>query len=107
MDKIKNDIKNIVECNIDLKKEKYLNSSLNDIKNKIEKMDKTRHIDILKIFIKNNISYTENKNGIFINLSELDNTIIYKVYNYIQYLEIQDQVIEEFEKEKNEYIKLL
>lgn len=107
MDKIKNDIKNIVEYNIDLKKERYLNSSLNDIKNKIEKMDKTRHIDILKIFIKNNISYTENKNGIFINLSELDNTIIYKIYNYIQYLEIQDQVIEEFEKEKNEYIKLL
>jgi len=107
MDKIKNDIKNIVEYNTDLKKEKCLKSSLNDIKNKIEKMDKTRHIDILKIFIKNNISYTENKNGIFINLSELDNTIIYKIYNYIQYLEIQDQVIEEFEKEKNEYIKLL
>lgn len=107
MDKIKHDIKNIVESNIELKKEQSIVSSLNDIKNKIEHMDKIRHIDILKIFIKHNVSYTENKNGIFINLSELDQSIIHKIQNYIQYLEIQDQVIEEFEKEKNEYIKLL
>jgi len=107
MEQIKNDIKIIVEKNIELTKEKSIQTSLNDIKNKIEKMDKLRHIDILKIFIKNNISYTENKNGIFINLSELDNSIIHKIKNYIQYLEIQNKVIEEFEKEKNEYIKLL
>ena len=40
--------------------------------------------NIYKIIIKYDISYTKNKNGIFINLSKIDNNTIDKIYDNIK-----------------------
>jgi hypothetical protein len=84
--------------------------NINYIKYKIEEMDKKNHIEILKIFKKyKNIVLNENKNGIFINISELDNDIIVELDKYIKYIDIQKQILEKDEKEKylleNKYFK--
>ena len=49
---------------------------LNLLKSRIEKMDKFNQIKILSILNKSAIQITENRNGIFINLTELSNTVI-------------------------------
>lgn len=88
-------------------KEEINNKMLNELKKKLEVLDKRRHIEILQILNKHNVSCTENSNGIFVNLSKVDNIVVGKLLRYIKYLENQEKIIESFEKEKMEYLKLL
>lgn len=77
------------------------------LRNAIEKLDAEKHNEIFKIFKKNNIEYSENNNGIFINLTEVNDTIIDEVETYIKYIEKQEKYISENETQKEEYAKLL
>ena len=45
---------------------------LKKTKNIIEQFNKQQQLDILKLFISNNVKVSENSNGCFINLTELD-----------------------------------
>ena len=71
--------------------------------NEIEKLDKNNHLEILKIFKKHNISFSENKNGSFINLNFVDDFILSEVKEYILYLKTQENLINELEVQKKEY----
>ena len=68
--------KNIHEYSIIEKKE---------IVNKIGTLSKIEHIEIFKILKKNNIKYTENSNGIFINFINVDNHIIESLDEFIKF----------------------
>lgn len=81
--------------------------TLEELKNKLESLDHRRHVEILHILHKNNVTYTENNNGIFVNLNSIDKEIISKLCRYVKYLEKQEKIIDCFEKEKKEYLKLL
>jgi len=73
------------------------------IKDKIEKMQKNYHTEIARILIKEHeISYDENKNGIFINLSHLSEEVINKMKQFIEYVDLQEKQLEIDEKEKHE-----
>ena len=72
-----------------------------NIKKKIEEMDIFNQNSILKIIKENNIFYTENKNGQFINLSNLEENIINKFEEYIVYYEKQNNDLINLENEKN------
>ena len=61
------------------------NSFLCDMKKQIEDMDE-HHLSIFKLFLKHNVDYSENKNGIFVNLTNVDNTIIKELNEYIKEL---------------------
>jgi len=80
-------------------------SSLQQLKKTIESLNKTRQIEILKIFLKNNISVSENKNGSFVNLSYLSPDCLKEVNNYLSYINDQDETLEELENVKQEFIK--
>ena len=60
--------------------------SLVDIKKTIESLNKTRQVEILKIFLKNNVSISENNNGTFINLSFLSEDCLNEVKEYLNYI---------------------
>ena len=47
--------------------------SVLELKKKIENLDEIHHKKILEIFLNNNIHVSENRNGCFINISNLDN----------------------------------
>ena len=80
--------------------------NLEDIKNKIEKMSKLHHIEILKILKKNNsIKLNENKSGVFVNLSFLPKNAIQEIIEYINYITIQENSILELETQTNELKK--
>jgi hypothetical protein len=81
--------------------------TLEELKTKLESLDHRRHVEILHILHKNNVMYTENNNGIFVNLNSMDKEIVYKLCRYVKHLEKQEKIIDCFEKEKKEYLKLL
>ena len=57
-------------------------------------------LEILRIFKDSDILLNENNNGTFINLTELDNTIIEKLDKYISYVNEQERQLNEVENEK-------
>ena len=79
----------------------YLSEELNNIKIIIEKMDKVHHIEILKILINEENNYiNENNNGIFINLTDLNNSTIEKLKQYILYFNKQQKQLINLENQK-------
>ncbi len=55
----------------------------------IKKLSKDEHIEIFKIFLEDNISYSENNNGIFINLNNIKEKTLDNILKYIEYIEIK------------------
>ena len=74
-----------------------------EIKQFIEKLNKQRQIEVLKIFLESNINISENKNGSFVNLSYLSDDIVIKLKNYIKYIKDQDLSLEQMEDVKNDF----
>ncbi len=63
----------------------YSSKELNVLKGKIAELDKTEQIEILKIIKNNNDRLTENKNGVFINLTNVSNKCLEDIDNFVRY----------------------
>lgn len=74
-----------------------------NLKNIIENMDAFHHKEILKILINNNVNFSENRNGIFLNLINIEKSIINKIKKYIDYVENQEKDLKSLEQQKKEY----
>jgi len=76
--------------------------NVHEIKERIENMPKHYHIEIGKLLIQQyKIGYNDNQNGIFINLSNISDEVITKLQNYIKYVDLQENQINQTEQEKN------
>lgn len=76
---------------------------LYDIQKSIQSMSKYNQIQVAKIlYTYTSINLNENKYGLFINLTELNDDIINKLIDFIKYINIQENNINEFENYKNE-----
>ena len=74
------------------------------MKSIIETMSKTHHIEILKLIKKNPIiKLNENKSGVFINLTFLPVSTIDEISQYLDYVKGQENMLDHFEKEKNDF----
>ena len=80
---------------------------LESLKNRIEKLSKTEHIEILKI-IKNNpsVKLNENKSGVYINLTFLPESILEQITQYLNYIQQQESMLNPMEKEKMDFKKI-
>jgi hypothetical protein len=72
------------------------------LKVKIEKLDKIHQTKILEIIIKNNIKYSENRNGIFLNMENLDPKTISAIEKNLEYFQKQEKTLNDIENFKNE-----
>ena len=77
-------------------------NSLLLMKKKIEQLNKTRQIEILKLFLSHNISVTENNNGSFINMTYLSDSCLNDITRYLKYIEDQDITLNTIETVKEE-----
>ena len=75
-------------------------SSLNFIKKYLEKMAMSNQEKFLKLLIKNNIPFSENKNGSFINISELNVSQLSIISHFIDLLELEERTFNQVEKTK-------
>ena len=77
---------------------------LNYIRDKIESMQKFNQVEVLRIFSKNkDVILNENKYGIHINLSDLNNSMIDELETYINYVNTQEMNLHQMEKQKEEF----
>ena len=78
-------------------------SELDTIKTSIEQMVKVNQVEILKILLKHNVKINENKSGIFVNLSFLAPDILKDINTYLQYVNIQENSLQQHEAQKAEF----
>lgn len=77
------------------------NVEINNIKLKIENMNKHHQIEILRILKKDkNVVLNENNNGVFVNISYLDDITLDSIVKYIEYVDNQTVNIESIENQK-------
>ena len=67
-------------------------------------LKKYEHIEIFKIIKKDNINFTENNNGIFINLNKIPNDLLMKIHTFIVYC-INNKDLFKIENNKRDNIK--
>lgn len=75
-------------------------SLLKEIKSKIQTIDPHYHKDFFNIFKSNGVRYSSNKNGIFINISNIDSSVYEQVNELIEHIENQEKILNDVEKEK-------
>jgi len=76
---------------------------LENIKSEIESMDKYHQIEVLKILSKNLCKINENKSGVYVNLSFLDNETMDEIQKYIDYSKQQEETLVTMEYQKDEF----
>jgi hypothetical protein len=82
----------------------YDTTELNYIREQLENMSKFNQIEVLRILTKNKDTIiNENKYGIHINLSELQNNVLKEVMVYIKYVNTQEIYLNNAEQEKEKY----
>ena len=59
---------------------------LKELRDTISELDSCEQVEVLKIIEKNKIKYTENKNGVFINMNKLNNKTIEELEKFIVYI---------------------
>ena len=76
---------------------------LENLRNQIEQMNESQQINIFKILKENNVLYTENNNGIFINMSKLDEDVVDKLKDFVLYTQEQKIALDVNENIKKKY----
>jgi len=80
-------------------------ASLESMKTKIEKMSKNHHTEILKILKTNsNVKLNSNKNGVYVNISFLDDETIEKINKYLNYIDDQESTLLTAEYQKEDFL---
>jgi hypothetical protein len=74
-----------------------MSSELQKLKNKIEKLDKNESAEIFKILHKNEINYSQNNNGIFIDLTCLNDQSLIEIRAFLDFIEENKKHIYEIE----------
>lgn len=77
------------------------------ILSEIDKMSKENHEDIYNVIKKHDIKHTKNNNGIFINLSDVNEDCLNELIKYIKFINNNNDNSIEFEKKKEDSKKLL
>jgi hypothetical protein len=76
---------------------------LNDLRSQIESMEKHHQVEILKILSKQLCKINENKSGVYVNMSFLEETIVDELYEYISYVKEQEENLITTEYQKKEF----
>ena len=76
---------------------------LTALRDYIENLEKHQHLQIVRIIQKNNIDFTENRNGIFLNMKDLNKKTMKEITQYLKYIEIQQKQLDTDENIKKTY----
>ena len=74
--------------------------SLKFLRDKIELLTAFHQIEILRILHTNKVTFSENKNGVFVNLTYVSSDIIDTISEYIVYVYKQESQLNEIEEKK-------
>lgn len=77
---------------------------LQNLRDDVEKMDTIHQKHVFDIFRRNKINFTQNNNGIFINLTTVSKTTLKEIKSYILYVNLQQEQLEKGEQDKEKYV---
>jgi len=80
-----------------------MTDDLTALRNNIEKMEKIHQLNVFKILKKSDIDFTENSNGIFFNMTMLENNHIIEIISYMDYVALQQKQLNKIEEDKERY----
>jgi len=75
-------------------------SRLKSLKKNIENMSKTHQLEVLRILVKSDVNVNENSNGVFVNLSDLNEETLTSLNNYTKYVSEQQRELNNIEQQK-------
>jgi hypothetical protein len=78
---------------------------LMSLKEGIENMPVVHQIEILRILHSKHTQINENKNGVFVNISKLNNELLQELYDYMKYVINQEKHLNEIEEQKQSLTK--
>lgn len=78
---------------------------LMSLKDGIENMPVVHQIEILRILHAKHTQINENKNGVFVNISKLNNELLQELYDYMKYVINQEKHLNEIEEQKQTLTK--
>lgn len=87
-----------------LNKESLSNDQIKDLKKLINELHENEHIEIFKIIKNDTDKFTENRNGIFINMSNLQSSTLIKLRNFVNFCN-ENKKSFQHNKDKMETIK--
>ena len=70
------------------------------LRDKIQQLNKFHQLEIFRIFKTQKVNFTENRNGIFVNMNDLDEIILRTIAEYLNYVSTQQQHLESIEQQK-------
>jgi hypothetical protein len=76
--------------------------NLQDLKNEITKLEKIHHLKIFKILKNNDIKYSENRNGIFVNMAALNTNTLDLIKKELLYIKQQEKHLKDIELVKDD-----
>ena len=81
---------------------KYNNKYRKNLFEKINSLSSTEHEEILKIIKLKNVNFSQNKNGVFFNLSVLDDEVIEYIEDFVNFCLSNNKDLDEYDKKINE-----
>ena len=78
-------------------------NELKHIKEDIEMLTPNQHIIIGKLLYDANINMFENKNGVFVNLTELDESVLNSIREKLKHIQEQEKHFIDLENKKQAY----
>jgi len=69
---------------------------------KINRLTYTEHDEIFKLLKVQNVPFTQNKNGVFFNMSSIDNAILLEIEQFIEFCLKNKKELDEYDKKINE-----
>ena len=80
--------------------------TLETMKQRIEQMTKTQHIEILKLLHSfSAVKLNENKSGVYVNLSFLPEDTLEQLAKYVSYVDEQEKSLTMVENTKKDFIR--
>jgi hypothetical protein len=77
---------------------------LEELKRKIDGMNKQQHIEILKIIHETSPqTLNENKSGIYINMSFLTKEAVHRLILFVEYVQDQENMLKPMESQKEDF----
>ena len=59
---------------------------LKNLRDEISSLEDFQQMEVLKIVDKNDVKYTKNNNGIFLNMKILDDDCLKEIYNFLEFI---------------------
>ena len=75
---------------------------LKKLKSAIENLDKIHHLKIFEVLKTYGIKFSENRNGIFVNMTSFDEPTIIALENALKYINVQEKSLKDVELIKKE-----